>query len=96
PLLMLAFFAVVWISAIVYSRRIKKRIEEPFEEAPKRPRKGKYVPVSELKKGTVKEKSKPEQTEKSKKTADLDSLLEQKGLADKEEKPRKTKEKKLK
>ncbi|KKL63066.1 hypothetical protein LCGC14_2178830, partial [marine sediment metagenome] len=88
--IMLAFFAVVWISAIVYSRRIKKRIEEPIEEPKKKPKRGKYVSVSELKKETPgKSVSDLKKEDKPKKTADLDSLLEQKGLVDKEKKPKK-------
>jgi len=88
--IMIAIFAVVWISVILYSRRIKKRIEEPIEEPLKRPRRGKYVPVSELKKDAPdKSVSKLKEVERPKKTADLDSLLEQKGLSDKKQKPKK-------
>ncbi len=86
-----AIIAVVWIGAIMYAWRIKKRIETPIEEPiKKRPRKGKYVPVSELKKPTPpqippKELEEPK-GDKEQKETDLDSLLEERGLTDKEKK----------
>ena len=48
-LIMIAIFAVIWAAMFIYVRRTIKKIETPFEEPVKaRPRKGKYVPVSEL------------------------------------------------
>jgi hypothetical protein len=56
----------------------------------RRPRKGKYIMVSDLKKPTPEKKipkKKAEQKEvKKKKTTDLDSLLEERGLAEKAKK----------
>ena len=87
-------FAIAWIGAIIYSRRTIKRIQTPVEKiVKKRPRRGKYVPVSELKKPTPVKKTpkKPEVTKEAeqKKTMDLDSLLEERGLDDKKKKPKK-------
>ncbi|MFW9989582.1 MAG: hypothetical protein ACFFC3_13080, partial [Candidatus Odinarchaeota archaeon] len=86
-----AIIIIVWIGAIIYAWRTKKRIETPIEEPiKKRPRKGKYVPVSELKKPTPtkmppKKLEEPEEIKEQKET-DLDSLLEERGLADEKKK----------
>ena len=48
-LIMISIFVIVWAAMYIYVRRTKKRIETPFEEPTKvRPRRGKYVSVSEL------------------------------------------------
>ena len=94
--IMIGFLAALWILAVLYSRRIKKRIEAPVEEVvQRRPRKGRYVPVAELKKPTPdkqvpkkKLKKSPEESAQ-KKTTDLDSLLEERGLTDKKKKSKK-------
>ncbi|MHA2475118.1 MAG: hypothetical protein ACXAES_17990, partial [Promethearchaeota archaeon] len=52
--IMIGFLVVLWVVSVLYSRRIKRRIEAPVEEEEvrRRPRKGRYVPVAELKKPT--------------------------------------------
>ncbi len=86
-----AIFAVIWIAAIMYAWKTKKRIETPIEEpTKKKPRRERYVSVSELKKPTppkktLKKKEEPKEV-KEKKETDLDSLLEERGLADKKKK----------
>jgi len=87
-------FAIAWIGAVIYSRRTLKRIQTPVEKiVKKRPRRGKYVPVSELKKPSPVKKipKEPEVTKeaKPKTTMDLDSLLEERGLDDKKKKSKK-------
>jgi len=87
-------FAIAWIGAVLYSRRTIKRIQTPVEKiVKKRPRRGKYVSVSELKKPTPVKKmpKKPEVTKEveQKSTMDLDSLLEERGLDDKKKKSKK-------
>lgn len=88
--IMIAIFVLVWLIAIIYARKVRKRIEEPVEVPMRRPRKGKYIMVSDLKKPTPEKKvpkKKIEQKEvKPKKTTDLDSLLEERGLAEKQKK----------
>ena len=88
-----AIFALIWITTIIYALRTKKKLETPIEEVKKKPRKGRYVPVSELKKPKPvkkipKKKEEPKEIEEKKKM-DLDSLLEERGLADKKKKPKK-------
>ncbi|MFW9874967.1 MAG: hypothetical protein ACFFG0_17815 [Candidatus Thorarchaeota archaeon] len=89
--IIVAFFALIWVITILFARKTKKRIETPItKEEAKRPRKGKYVPVAELKKPTVtkkivKKKEEPKEEEKT----DLDSLLEERGLVDENEKSKK-------
>ncbi|NVM35829.1 MAG: hypothetical protein HWN81_09550 [Candidatus Lokiarchaeota archaeon] len=84
-------FAVIWIGAIMYAWKTKKRIETPIEEpTKKKPRRERYVPVSELKKPTppkktLKKREEPKEV-KEKKETDLDSLLEERGLSDKKKK----------
>ena len=47
--IMIGIFMLVWAAMFIYVRRTIKKIETPFEEPIKtRPRKGKYVSVSEL------------------------------------------------
>jgi hypothetical protein len=87
-LIMIAAFAFVWILAIVYARRTKKRIETPIEEPAKR-RRGKYVPVAELKKPPPVKKVAKKKEEPTEEKTDLDSLLEERGLADKKKKSEK-------
>jgi hypothetical protein len=94
--IMIGFLAALWVISVLYSRRIKKRIEAPVEEVvQRRPRKGRYVPVAELKKPTPDKqvlKKKPKKTPEEpaqKKTTDLDSLLEERGLTDKKKKSKK-------
>ncbi|MFW9867545.1 MAG: hypothetical protein ACFFEN_15730 [Candidatus Thorarchaeota archaeon] len=90
--LMIALSIFIWIIAILYIRRVRKRIEEPVEEVPRRLRRGRYVPVAELKKPPV-TKAPPKKKEevKQKKTTDLDSLLEERGLTEKEKKKKQKK-----
>jgi hypothetical protein len=87
---MIAIFVIVWIVAVIYARKVRRRIEEPVEAPVRRPRKGKYIMVSDLKKPTPEKKipkKKVEQKDvKPKKTTDLDSLLEERGLAEKQKK----------
>ena len=89
--IMIALFALVWILAIIYSLKVRKRIEEPVvEEIERRPRKGKYVMVSELKKPEPPKKApKKKEEAKPEKKTDLDSLLEERGLSEKKKKPKK-------
>ena len=99
--IMIAIFVVVWAIAITYARKVRKGIEEPVEVTERKPRKGKYIMVSDLKKPTKEikfPKKKVEQKEvKPKKTTDLDSLLEERGLAEKQKKKKpSSKEKELK
>jgi hypothetical protein len=84
----------------IYAKRTTKKIETPIEEpSKKKPRRGRYVSVSELPKEETKEETKKlpakkaskklskKQKQKDIKTekpaTDLDSLLEEKGLKDK-------------
>ncbi|MBA7536610.1 hypothetical protein ES705_28874 [subsurface metagenome] len=92
--IMIALFALVWILAIIYALKVRKRIEEPVEEIERRPRKGKYVMVSELKKPEPPKKApkkapKKKEEAKPEKKTDLDSLLEERGLSEKKKKPKK-------
>lgn len=88
-----AVIALAWLIAIIYYRRTKKKLETPIEiPVKKKPRRAKYVPVAELKKPTPvkkipKKKEEPKEIEEKKKM-DLDSLLEERGLADKKKKPK--------
>ena len=99
--IVIGVFVIVWAAMFIYIRRTTKKIETPFEEPIKvKPRKGKYVSVSELppeeteekieeepKKKSKKKKlkkQKVEEKEKQKPSTDLDSLLEEKGLKDKD------------
>ncbi|MFW9876919.1 MAG: hypothetical protein ACFFG0_27815, partial [Candidatus Thorarchaeota archaeon] len=88
--IMIIILALIWILAITYALRVRKKIEEPVEKIERRPRKGKYVLISELKKPVVPKKvpKKKEEAKPEKKT-DLDSLLEERGLSDKKKKPKK-------
>jgi len=94
PVIIIAIFALIWITTILYSKRIIIRIESPIEQPiKKRPRRGRYVRVSELKK-PIPAKKMPgkekilKETE-LKKSVDLDSLLDETGLIDKKKKPKK-------
>ncbi|MFX1312325.1 MAG: hypothetical protein ACFFHD_06900, partial [Promethearchaeota archaeon] len=80
----ISLFVLIWAIAIIYSRRTMKKIEAPVEEVPKRPKKGRYLKVSELEKPTPpetisEEKEELKEKESTEKT-DLDTLLEEKGL----------------
>jgi len=94
----IAFLVLLWIIAITYARKINKKIEGPQveeEEKRRRPRKGRYIAVSELppkppdktktteKMLLEKQKKEKEHEMKRKKSTDLDELLKKKGLADK-------------
>lgn len=104
--IILAIFALMLFIAYYFSRHIKKKIELSAKEvSEKRPRRGKYVKVSELKAARTEileepteeiEEIKPtkeiieeEVLEKEKKTTDLDTLLEEEELK-KEEISKKT------
>jgi len=82
PYIVGVILGFIWIGAFIYSRRTIKRIETPIEESTKKlPRRGKYVPVSDLKKPIKKTPAKPDvPKEAEQKTRDLDSLLEERGL----------------
>jgi hypothetical protein len=85
--IMIIIFAVIWILAITYALKVRKRIEEPIEDVERKPRKGKYVMVSDLKKPAQPKKApKKKEAVAPKKTTDLDSLLEERGLGEKEKK----------
>ncbi len=89
----ISLIALIWVIALVYSRRTRKKIETPVEEAPKRPRRERYVKVSELKKPTPpkiisKKKEEPKEIAPKEKT-DLDTLLEERGLVEKKKKQKK-------
>ena len=89
--IMIAIFVMIWVVAITYARKVRKEIEEPVEVPLRKPRKGKYIMVSDLKQPTTEKKTvlkkKVEQKDvKPKKTTDLDSLLEERGLTDKQKK----------
>jgi hypothetical protein len=63
--LILGLIGLVWIFAYIYLKRINKKIELPIKEpVTRRPRKGKYVKVSELKPRPTK----PEEKRKKKST----------------------------
>ncbi len=90
--IILALIAIIGLSAFTYSRSIKKKLEIPVKEAEKaRPRRGKYVKVSELKleKPVIEEKEVEKEEEikevEVKKKVDLDELLEEE--LEPEEKP---------
>jgi hypothetical protein len=88
--IMIAIFVIIWVLAITFVRKVRKRIEEPVEVQVRRPRKGKYIMVSDLKKPTPEKKIAKKKVEQKdvepKKTTDLDSLLEERGLTEKEKK----------
>jgi hypothetical protein len=85
--IMIIIFAVIWILAITYALKVRKRIDEPIEDVERKPRKGKYVMVSDLKKPAPPKKApKKKETVAPKQTTDLDSLLEERGLDEKEKK----------
>lgn len=78
-ILIIGVIVLFWL--IIYSaiKRLIRRIETPIEEpTKKKPKRGKYVKVSEI-------KGEPKEIEKAEKT-DLDSLLEEEGLDDKSKK----------
>ncbi|NHJ24318.1 MAG: hypothetical protein EAX89_07065 [Candidatus Lokiarchaeota archaeon] len=83
-LIMVGIFLLAWAIMLIYRKRIIRKIETPIEiPLKRRPRRGKYVSVSELpKKGPPKEEleqKEEEESEEEQKT-DLDSLLEEEGL----------------
>jgi len=66
--IMISIFIVVWAVMYMYVRRTIKKIETPFEEPIKaRPRKGKYVSVSDLPKEAPEEKVEETPAKKPKK-----------------------------
>ncbi|MFX0036569.1 MAG: hypothetical protein ACFE9I_13135 [Candidatus Hermodarchaeota archaeon] len=91
--LMIGIFALTWLVSIIYALKTKKRLETPIEEVKYKPRRGRYVPVAELKKPEPVKKPTPIKKEskeiEEKDKIDLDSLLEERGLSDKEKKPKK-------
>ena len=88
--IMIGIFVIVWVLALTYVRKVRRRIEEPVEAPRRKPRKGRYIMVSDLKKPIPATKIPKKKTEQKgiepKKTTDLDSLLEERGLAEKEKK----------
>jgi len=108
-ILIVAIIIAVWLISIIYTRNTKKKIKASLEkpiQKPK-PRRGRYVKVSELKpadqaidkKRKEPAKKEAEVEEESKQTTDLDSLLEEKGLREKasisKKKPRSLQPKKV-
>jgi len=95
--IMIGIIALLWGLMYLYVKRTTKKIETPIEEpSKKKPRRGRYVSVSELpkeekpkkmpakkpsRKLSKKQKQKELKTEEP--ATDLDSLLEEKGLEDK-------------
>ncbi|MFX1449165.1 MAG: hypothetical protein ACFFCG_13715, partial [Promethearchaeota archaeon] len=66
--IMIGIFAIVWTVMIIYVRRTIKKLETPLEEPTKaRPRKGKYVSVSELPTETMAQKVQETPAKKPKK-----------------------------
>jgi len=95
-LIMISVFALLWAVMYLYVKRTTKKIETPIEEpSKKKPRRGRYVSVSELPKEEPKKmpakkpskkiskKQKQKELKEEKPATDLDSLLEEKGLKDK-------------
>jgi hypothetical protein len=67
-LIMISIFVIVWAAMYIYVRKTIKRIETPFEEPTKvRPRRGKYVSVTELPPEETEEKIEETSTKKPKK-----------------------------
>jgi len=94
--IMIGIFALLWGVMYLYAKRTTKKIETPIEEpSKKKPRRGRYVSVSELPKEEPKKipakkpskklfkKQKQKELKTEKPATDLDSLLEEKGLKDK-------------
>ncbi|MFW9949503.1 MAG: hypothetical protein ACFFKA_05200, partial [Candidatus Thorarchaeota archaeon] len=83
-LIMIGIFIIVWAIGFIFRRRMIKKIEIPFEEpSKKRPRRGKYVPVSEIPREGVLEEKREDEIKKEpedEQKKDLDSLLEEEGL----------------
>ncbi|TFG07316.1 MAG: hypothetical protein EU539_05285 [Promethearchaeota archaeon] len=103
-IIILALLVLIWLIATSYSRKVKKKIEIPIEkEKEKRPRRGKYVKVSELR---AKPEEKPpediekgeaeEALEEEKTVKKLDELLEEEKLEKEKEVPKKVKKPKKK
>ncbi len=83
----LAFIALIGVITVFYYRSTKKKLEKQVKEVEKkRPRRGKYVKVSELKLEPPEVKEKEEDIEEleAKKTVDLDELLEEELEAEEE------------
>ncbi|TFG22695.1 MAG: hypothetical protein EU533_03985 [Promethearchaeota archaeon] len=77
-LITLAIFAVIAVLTYIIVKRAIRTIETPIEEpARKKRRRGRYVPVAEISKDT-------EEMKESESKTDLDSLLKEEGLKDKE------------
>ncbi|MFX1391099.1 MAG: hypothetical protein ACFE9Z_13625, partial [Promethearchaeota archaeon] len=91
-LIIIGSIALIFILAFIIIRRTQKKIETPVVDVSKKPRRGRYVSVSELKKPLpakkpIKKKEEPKkETEKEK--VDLDSLLEERGLGETKKKPK--------
>jgi len=92
-LIILGVFLLIWGFTFIFSKRSIKKIETPIEEpVKKKPRRARYVKVAELEeipKEEIKEKKakkiKKKKVEKEvpeEKATDLDSLLEEEGLKD--------------
>ncbi|MHA1986410.1 MAG: hypothetical protein ACW98D_07220 [Promethearchaeota archaeon] len=88
--IIIGILVIVWVFALIYVRKVRKRIEEPVEVPLRKPRKGRYIMVSDLKKPEPDKKIPKKKGEQkgieSSKTTDLDSLLEERGLGEKEKK----------
>ena len=97
-LIIISSILIFWAIVFLVVRRLIRKIETPIEEPEqKKPKRGRYVTVSELeeipkpqeetppKKVTKKKRSKKtkESEKEEDKSTDLDSLLEEEGLKDK-------------
>ncbi|MBD3256711.1 MAG: hypothetical protein GF383_16575, partial [Candidatus Lokiarchaeota archaeon] len=76
-ILMIAILVLIFIIAVLYAKKIKKRLEAPLEKKEKaRPRKGRYVKVSEIPEEKKEEpKEIVEKPEEEKVVTDLDTLI---------------------
>jgi hypothetical protein len=93
-ILIISIFIAIFVISVLYARSTRNKIKRSLEKSvqQKRPQRGRYVKVSEIKPEIKESKKKPIETMKeeaseiektSKKTTDLDSLLEEKGLKEK-------------
>jgi hypothetical protein len=94
PIIIIGSILIAWALIFLEVRRLIRKIETPIEEpTKKKPRRGRYVKVSELEeipkpkedipsKKIKKKKAKKVPEKKEKKSTDFDSLLEEEGLSD--------------
>jgi len=83
---MISLIALLLIASLLYRKRIIRKIEAPAQEdtTQKRPRKGRYLKISEIKQEQEVITAKKEEGDKiQKKKVDLDDLLKEKDMHDK-------------